>query len=52
VLTARWLELPPTEGRRFVLETGTISILGWERETPALLRWNEPLENAASVGAG
>ena len=52
VLTARWLELPPTEGRRFVLDTGTISILGWERETPALLRWNEPLEDMVSPGAG
>ena len=51
VLTARWLELEPAEGRRFVLDTGTISILGYERETAALLRWNEPLEEAAS-GAG
>lgn len=48
VLAARWLELPPAEGRRFVLETGTISVLGWERETAALLRWNEPLEEAAA----
>jgi probable phosphoglycerate mutase len=43
VLTARWLELEPVEGRRFVLDTGTISILGYERETPALRRWNEPV---------
>jgi broad specificity phosphatase PhoE len=40
VLAARWLGLPPTDGRHFVLGTATISVLGWERESPAVLRWN------------
>ena len=40
VLTARWLGLPPSEGRLFRLDTSTVSVLGHERETPALLRWN------------
>jgi broad specificity phosphatase PhoE len=40
VLTARWLDLAPTEGRHFVLGTATLSVLGWERETPAVRRWN------------
>jgi broad specificity phosphatase PhoE len=40
VLTARWLALPVTDGRLFVLETATVSVLGHERESPALLRWN------------
>ncbi len=40
VLTARWLDLDPREGRHFVLSTGTISVLGWERDTPALELWN------------
>jgi len=40
VLTARWCELPPVEGQRFVLDPATLSLLGWERETPAVLRWN------------
>ncbi len=40
VLAARWLELAPLEGRRLVLDTGSISVLGWERETPALRSWN------------
>ena len=40
VLAARWLGLPPTDGRHFVLDTATISVLGWERESPAVVRWN------------
>lgn len=40
VLTARWCELAPIEGRRFVLDPATLSILGWERDTPAVRQWN------------
>lgn len=40
VLTARWLEQTATEGRFFRLDTSTVSVLGFERETPVLLRWN------------
>ena len=40
-LTARWLELPPSDGRHFALATATGSGLGWERETPVVERWNE-----------
>ena len=42
VLTARWLGLDAREGRHFVLGTGTLSVLGWERDTPAIVRWNAP----------
>lgn len=42
VLAARWIELPPASGRRFGLDPTTISVLGYERETPVVLRWNLP----------
>lgn len=42
ILGARWLGLAPIEGRRFALDTTTISILGWERENRVMLRWNDP----------
>lgn len=40
VLTARWIGQPAEEGRFFRLDTATVSVLGHERETPVLLRWN------------
>jgi probable phosphoglycerate mutase len=40
VLTARWCELEPVEGQRFILDPATLSILGWERDTPAVCQWN------------
>ena len=39
-LTARWLGQPVDEGRYFRLDTATVSVLGYERETPVILRWN------------
>jgi broad specificity phosphatase PhoE len=41
ILAARWLELPPIEGRRLALSTATLSVLGWEREIADVQRWNE-----------
>lgn len=40
VLAARWLGLPAMDGRYFVLETATVNVLGYERDQPAVLRWN------------
>jgi|SRR5680860_536284 len=39
-LAARWIEQPVDEGRFLRLDTATISVLGYERETPVILRWN------------
>lgn len=39
-LTARWIGQPVAEGRNFRLDTATVSVLGYERENPVLLRWN------------
>jgi len=40
VLTARWLSYPPTDGVHFLLDTCTLSVLGYERETKAIHIWN------------
>jgi broad specificity phosphatase PhoE len=41
ILTARWLDLPPVDGRLFALDTATISVLGHERDSPCIWRWND-----------
>ena len=41
VLTARWCDLPPEEGRRFILETATLCVLGWEHDYTGVTLWND-----------
>jgi len=41
ILAARWLGLEPAFGRLFGLSTGTVSILGWDRDNPVVDTWNE-----------
>ncbi|MFJ6940809.1 histidine phosphatase family protein [Streptomyces sp. NPDC101132] len=40
VLTARYLGLPPAEGRLFLLRTGTVSRLSTEHGAPVIAGWN------------
>ena len=41
ILGARWIGSPPADGRHLLLSTAAFCVLGWERETPALARWND-----------
>ncbi len=43
VLAARWLGLPPQDGSRFVLDTASISVLGYDHNLtePVIRRWNQ-----------
>ncbi|MCW2992414.1 MAG: histidine phosphatase family protein [Solirubrobacterales bacterium] len=41
MLAARWIELAPDGGGRLALSTGSLSVLGFERETRVLWRWNQ-----------
>ena len=43
VLVARWLGLPATAGRHFLLHTGTLNVLSYYRGIPAVKIWNAPL---------
>jgi broad specificity phosphatase PhoE len=43
VLAARWIGLAPESGALLALGTGTLSVLGYERETRVVKRWNSPV---------
>jgi broad specificity phosphatase PhoE len=44
ILAARWIGLAPVEGSLLVLGTGSVSVLGWERETRVVKMWNRSFE--------
>jgi probable phosphoglycerate mutase len=43
VLGARWIGLPACSGQHFLLSTGTVCVLGYYRDVPAVRIWNGPL---------
>jgi broad specificity phosphatase PhoE len=43
VLAARWINLSATYGEHFLLDTATVNVLGYYRESPAFKIWNAPL---------
>jgi broad specificity phosphatase PhoE len=45
ILAARWIGLAATGGSHFALGTGSVSILGWERETRVVSHWNRGFED-------
>lgn len=43
VFVARWIGLPAGSGQHFLLNTGTLCVLGYYRDVPAVRTWNGPL---------
>jgi probable phosphoglycerate mutase len=48
VFVARWIELSPSHGAHFLLDTSTLTILSYYRGIPAVKCWNAAL--VASAG--
>jgi broad specificity phosphatase PhoE len=45
ILAARWIGLEAVDGKMFGLDTGSVSVLGFEREQRVVSRWNRSFED-------
>ena len=43
VLASRWIGLPAAGGQHFLLDPGTLCVLSYYRDVPALRVWNAPI---------
>jgi probable phosphoglycerate mutase len=50
VLAARWIGLPAGGGQHFLLDTGTLCVLSYYRDIPAVKVWNDPSSVSATIG--
>jgi probable phosphoglycerate mutase len=50
-LAARWIELPVAAGKSFLFTTAAIGVLGWDRGTPVIERWNDDSHLRCSVSS-
>ena len=41
IMASRWCLLPPVAGERLALSPGSMSVLGYERDNPAVWLWND-----------
>jgi probable phosphoglycerate mutase len=46
ILAACWIGLPPIHGRNLTLDTASLSVLGYERETRVIQVWNQDCQLA------
>jgi broad specificity phosphatase PhoE len=51
VLAARWIGAPVALGQHLLLDTATLSVLGYYRGTPVLKHWNAPFDLGAHSGS-
>ena len=52
VFVSRWIGLAPRAGENFLLDTSTLSVLGYYGDAPAVQTWNAPVRGWTTSTAG